>query len=102
MLGPILHWLQPDIKLGQDGVLAAGATSAIAPYIGPAPPPFAAPHRYVFYVYEQPEGFDAGKFRFVPEGQVPAVTKRMFYDADKFVREAGLAEMVAANYLESN
>ncbi|BCR88284.1 uncharacterized protein ACHE_40848S [Aspergillus chevalieri] len=34
----------------------------VANYIGPASTPGSAPHRYVFLLYEQPEGFVGEKY----------------------------------------
>jgi phosphatidylethanolamine-binding protein (PEBP) family uncharacterized protein len=62
-LGPGLHWLQSGLKVGPGQMLeVAGKTPVIAFYAGPAPPPGSGPHRYLFIVYEQPEGFDVKKW----------------------------------------
>lgn len=77
-LGPALHCiysstykprklidqgLQPNFKAenGSNNLSASNAPF-IVDYVGPGPPPFRAPHRYVFLLYEQPEGFDENKF----------------------------------------
>ncbi|KAI3232500.1 hypothetical protein DTO012A9_1093 [Penicillium roqueforti] len=57
VLGPILHWIQSDVKATSEGVLEYEAPF-VANYIGPAPPPMSSPHRYTFFLYEQPADFD--------------------------------------------
>ncbi|KAI1848389.1 hypothetical protein JX265_008830 [Neoarthrinium moseri] len=102
VLGPILHWIQPGFK-------TSGASSGkleptepfIANYIGPAPPPLAQPHRYIFFLYEQPATFDGKKYA-PPDGQPLATTKRMRYSLDDFEKAAGLGEILALNYFKSN
>ncbi|TVY88956.1 Protein D1 [Lachnellula willkommii] len=103
LLGPILHWLQSDLEVGQDGTIVAGNSqaSAIAEYIGPKPPPISGPHRYLFYLHEQPAGFDATQFR-APDGQDLAVSKRMWWNPDTFAKKAELGPVVAASYFETH
>lgn len=99
-LGPILHWIQPGFKAGPDNVLTSG-DPFIVNYIGPAPPPGSAPHRYTFFLFEQPAGFDSKKY--APAGGKPLSNwKRMRYDLDSFQRTAKLGEPIAANYFLSN
>lgn len=66
ILGPILHWIQPGLKPERtaDGraTLTASGTPFVANYIGPAPPPGSAAHRYIFLLYEQPAGFDGKNY----------------------------------------
>lgn len=73
----------------------------MADYIGPAPPPGSGPHRYVFFLYEQPADFDVQKYA-SPEGRKVGAMKRMFYDLDAFEGTAKLGPIVAANYFTSN
>lgn len=106
-LGPILHWIQPGLKLeplsssDQKTTLKASATTPfIANYIGPAPPPFSAAHRYIFLLYEQPAGFDGGKY--APAGGAELGNwQRMRYDLTAFEKEANLGPVVAGNYFRS-
>lgn len=73
----------------------------VANYIGPAPPPGSAPHRYTFFLFEQPEDFDGTKY--APEGGKPLGNlKRMRYDLDSWQKEAKLGEPLAVNYFLSN
>lgn len=115
MLGPILHWVQPGLKADSSSSSAistqtdGGATPVpletaepfVADYIGPAPPPGSSPHRYVFFLYEQPAGFDGGKYA-PPGGQKLGVWSRMRASLDALEGEYGLGGVVAANYFTSN
>lgn len=99
-LGPILHWIQPGFKAGPNNDLTS-SDPFVANYIGPAPPPGSAPHRYTFFLFEQPAGFDSKKY--APAGGKPLSNwKRMRYDLDSFQRTAKLGEPIAANYFLSN
>ncbi|RAH48814.1 YbhB/YbcL family Raf kinase inhibitor-like protein [Aspergillus brunneoviolaceus CBS 621.78] len=110
-LGPILHWLQPGLRPVPTTMTTSptgGATYGfevtapfVANYIGPGPPPGSAPHRYVFFLYEQPAGFDVEKYA-SPEGQKVGRWPRVRYDWDKWVQEVQLGEVVAVNYFTSN
>lgn len=100
VLGPILHWIQPGFKAGPDNVLTSDAPF-VANYIGPAPPPGSGPHRYSFYLFEQPEDFDGNKY--APAGGKPLSNWfRMRYDLDNWQKTAKLGEPLAANYFLSN
>lgn len=108
VLGPILHWVQPGLKADPstqtDGVTRVPLKTAepfVADYIGPAPPPGSSPHRYVFFLYEQPAGFDGGKYA-PPGGQKLGVWSRMRASLDALEGEYGLGDVVAANYFTSN
>lgn len=75
----------------------------IANWIGPEPPPGSGPHRYVFLLYEQPEGFEAAGKKYAPaEGKEMGIWGRVRFDLDGFEREVGLGKAVAANYFLSN
>ncbi|KAF1348884.1 phosphatidylethanolamine-binding protein [Delphinella strobiligena] len=100
VLGPILHWIQPGFKAGPDNVLIS-SDPFIANYIGPAPPPGSAPHRYTFFLFEQPSDFDSIKY--APAGGKPLSNwKRMRYDLGSFQRTAKLGDPIVANYFLSN
>lgn len=101
VLGPILHWIQPDVKPSSSGVLEFGDAPFVANYIGPAPPPGSAPHRYCFFVYEQPEGFE-GKKHAPAGGKNLGNMSRMRWSLDDWERKAGLKELVAGNFFKSN
>ncbi|KIM98724.1 hypothetical protein OIDMADRAFT_43542 [Oidiodendron maius Zn] len=105
ILGPILHWIQPGLKpeIAADGTtrLSAAGTPFVANYIGPAPPPPSSPHRYVFLLYEQPEGFDGAKF--APRGgKKLSNMHRMRFDLAAWEKKANLGPVIASNYFVSN
>lgn len=56
VFGPILHWVQPGLKAKGDELEIT--EPFVANYIGPAPPPGSSPHRYCFFLYQEPQGFD--------------------------------------------
>ncbi|KAJ5619064.1 protease inhibitor (Tfs1) [Penicillium lagena] len=99
VLGPILHWIQPNVKVSGESL----STDApfVANYIGPAPPPGSSPHRYTFFLYEQPEGFDYKKYA-PADGKTLGNWSRMRYDLDAWAKEIGLGDVLAFNYFTSN
>lgn len=111
MLGPILHWIQPGLSSEQQQQSTSVTPAPLAPspadtpfivnYIGPAPPPGSAPHRYAFFLYEQPAALDAA--RFAPAGGKPLGNLgRMWASLDDWVGKLGLGDVVAVNYFKSN
>ena len=100
VLGPILHWIQPGLKCSQTGELTSSDTPFVANYIGPAPPPGSASHRYVFLLYEQPAEFDATKYA-PANGAKLGNWQRMRYDLGAFEKKVGLGPVLAANYFKS-
>ncbi|TVY94307.1 Carboxypeptidase Y inhibitor [Lachnellula willkommii] len=106
VLGPILHWIQPgfkaavEVKAGAEHTLTS-SEPFVANYIGPAPPPGSAPHRYTFFLFEQPEGFDGTKYA-PADGKPLGNLKRMRYDLDSWQKEVKLGEPLAVNYFLSN
>ncbi|EED16917.1 phosphatidylethanolamine-binding protein, putative [Talaromyces stipitatus ATCC 10500] len=104
-LGPILHWVQPNLKPDPvTGRLSPpGPESYIVNYIGPAPPPPSSPHRYCFFLYRQPEGLDVDKYIAKRGGKKVGNVARMWFDLEKHERELGLkGGIVAGNYFVSN
>ncbi|KAF4637769.1 hypothetical protein G7Y89_g313 [Cudoniella acicularis] len=100
VLGPILHWIQPGFKAGPNNTLTSNEPF-VANYIGPAPPPGSSPHRYSFFLFEQPEDFNGQKY--APAGGKPLSNwHRMRYDLDDWQKTAKLGEPLAANYFLSN
>lgn len=100
LLGPILHWIQPGFKAGPNNVLTS-SEPFVANYIGPAPPPCSSPHRYVFFLFEQPNDFNGKKY--APANEKPLSNwHRMRYDLDVWQKTAKLGEPLAANYFLSN
>ena len=115
-LGPILHWIQPGLKpvpkeeapsgdggqvMQQQQQLLKAEEPFVANYIGPAPPPGSAPHRYVFFLFEQPAGFDGKKYA-PSDGKTLSNWHRMRYDLDAWRKEINLGPLLAANYFTSN
>jgi len=105
VLGPILHWVQPGLKAEATGADATPVLKAtepfIANYIGPAPPPGSSPHRYIFFLYEQPDAFDGT--RYAPkDGQPLGNWQRMRASLDDLAREYKLGPVLAANFFTSN
>ncbi|KAJ5921252.1 protease inhibitor (Tfs1) [Penicillium verhagenii] len=100
VLGPILHWIQPGVKASESGELDLSAPF-VANYIGPAPPPGSSPHRYTFYLYEEPAGFDTAKYA-PANGQKLGNWTRIRYDLDAWAKEINLGPVLAFNYFFSN
>jgi phosphatidylethanolamine-binding protein (PEBP) family uncharacterized protein len=104
VLGPILHWMQPGLTATPSPSGPSKLESSepfVANYIGPAPPPLGGPHRYCFFLYEQPDGFEGKKY--APPGEKTMGNfQRMRYDLDVFEKEAGLGAALAVNYFNSN
>lgn len=101
LLGPILHWIQSGLTASTNGGQLTGSAPIVANYIGPAPPPFSAPHRYIFVLYEEPAGFDAAA-RAPPDGQDFPTWPRVRFGMDNWAKETGLGEALAVNYFVSN
>ncbi|KAH2917230.1 hypothetical protein KXV64_001828 [Aspergillus fumigatus] len=88
-LGPILHWIHPGFKPSTDTTVT-GETILTT-----------APHRYVFLLYEQPEGFNIEKH--APKNGKPVGNwQRIRYDLGAFAKEVNLGPVLAANYFRSN
>ncbi|KAJ5908403.1 hypothetical protein N7495_001085 [Penicillium taxi] len=97
ILGPIIHWVQPGVKVS--GETLDITTPAFASYIGPAPPPGSAPHRYTFFLFEEPAGFE----KFAPaEGPNLNTWARVRHDFDTWSKEVNLGPLLAFNYFNSN
>lgn len=98
-----LHWMATDMKAttaAQDfGALQgqsvlANATPNVVPFIPPGPPTSSSAHRYILYLFAQPDNFT------VP----PAFSKfsdanRAKFDINAFVADAKLDPPVAANFM---
>ncbi|AEO64843.1 69fc6f33-787b-4b7e-9081-06d9a8cf8b59 [Thermothielavioides terrestris] len=101
VLGPINHWCQSGLRISSAGGNGKLETTDpfVVNYIGPGPPPGAAPHRYVFLLYEQPANFDVKKHA---PGKHVGAGGRMRFDLESWEAKIGLGEVVAANYFKSN
>jgi len=101
VLGPILHWIQPGLRASADSPSLRATEPFVANYIAPAPPPGSGPHRYCFFLYEQPVGFEGVKY--APPGGVNLSNwHRMRYSLDAWEKKARLKPVVAVNYFTSN
>ncbi|KAK0643784.1 phosphatidylethanolamine-binding protein [Cercophora newfieldiana] len=111
VMGPLLHSLQADMTLAtgemgadEEFIRLQGRSregEEVAGYMGPAPPPWSGPHRYVFVVWEQPKGVDGGKIREelgLQEGEGVGMVGRLRWDLEGFERRLGLGRVVAGNY----
>ena len=92
----VLHWYQPNMRADCENHALVNETSDGAHYVGPHPPP-GPRHRYVYYVFEQPESYAFPEcFDYIFPGTVDA---RAGFDLGQFKEVAGLDTLVAANYL---
>ena len=95
--------MQPGLKPEPvaDGTYRLVASSPfVAHYMGAAPPPMSAPHRYVFMLYEQPDDFDAKKYA-PADGKKMGIMPRIRYDLGTFEKETQLGPVIACNYFQS-
>ena len=99
-LGPILHWIQPGLRVSESSDTLTSTDVFVANYIAPAPPPGSSAHRYVFFLYEQPDGFDSKKYA-PADGKPLGNMNRMKYDLDAWVKKIGLGQPIAVNYFKS-
>ncbi len=94
----LLHWLESGVTpSSSNGTLVTPSDPFKgAPYVSPAPPPGNA-HRYVELLFEQPDNFEIpSDFQSInPPADVNA---RIGFNLQKFIDEAGLTELVAANF----
>lgn len=98
MFGPALHWFQPGLKATVDGIMENVENApAIAHYLGAGPPPGSSPHRYLFILYEQSEGFNVQKWE-----KSFSIPNRMRFDLDRFEVDTGLGKIVGATFFFSN
>lgn len=102
ILGPILHGMQTGLTASSGSPQLGTDVSPIVRYVPPGPPPFSGPHRYVFLLYEEPADFDAKKFKPQGEGQEFPRLQRIRFDINGFVKEAGLGDVLAGGWFESN
>ena len=96
-----LHFWQAGITFDSEGTLV-NSSEPVAFYQGPSPPPGDIPHVYVFYLYEQEEGFapppDDSPFNV---NNVNAEsTNRLSFNAQSFGEQSGVGDLVAANYIQ--
>ncbi|KAF2476353.1 uncharacterized protein BDR25DRAFT_156821, partial [Lindgomyces ingoldianus] len=104
LASPVLHGIQAN--LGAQGEPDAGGwvklvpdVPPIASYAPPNPPFFSASHRYIFLVWEQPEGLTNEKIKkelgLVDEVGLGA---RVRWDQDACEKKLGLGKALGGNY----
>lgn len=104
-LSPILHWIQSRLKVeDRDGSKVLKSEEApVVSYLGPAPPPGSSAHRYTFFLFEEPEGFETGKYRAGVDGKAMSMWGRVRFDLDKWAEGVGLeGTLVAGSHFWSN
>ncbi|PVI06466.1 PEBP-like protein [Periconia macrospinosa] len=104
LLSPALHSMQTDLKPSSetDGDGWTELVSDVCPiafWAPPAPPPISAPHRYVFMVWEQPDGVDEETIRkgMGLRGKV-GLMQRVKWDQSGFEAKFGLEKLVGGTY----
>ncbi|ETI21716.1 hypothetical protein G647_08063 [Cladophialophora carrionii CBS 160.54] len=100
-LSPILHWIQPGFKPSAGSKVLTSSDPFVANYVGPGPPPGSSPHRYVFLLYEQPEGFDGTKHA-PPGGKEYSNLARKRFALGDWEKKVNLSHPIAVNYFVSN
>ncbi|GAM91568.1 hypothetical protein ANO11243_096200 [Dothideomycetidae sp. 11243] len=95
LLSPIVHLIQPSLRTSTNNSILESSDKPILSWLPPNPPPFAAPHRYLFMLFRQPEGFDVAAW--TEKFSTMSRLGRMRWDPDGFVKEAGLGEVLAAS-----
>ncbi|KAF2192565.1 PEBP-like protein, partial [Zopfia rhizophila CBS 207.26] len=68
ILSPILHGIQADLTPqgepdAEDWIKLTPGAKPTASYLPPNPPKFSGAHRYVFLIWEQPEGLTKDKIK---------------------------------------
>ncbi len=103
-MGLITHGIQGDLKVAltegtRDWLPLNASTKPVVPYLPPSPPPFSSPHRYLFLLWEQPEGLSGVDIRtrlgLVEE---PGMTTRIKWDEVAFEEKIGVGKVLAATY----
>ncbi|KAJ3199465.1 hypothetical protein HDU82_000388 [Entophlyctis luteolus] len=104
IMSPIVHWMITDLKLSTDReaggfipLVAAGEPLMF--WAAPEPPPMSGPHRYIFLLWEQPEGMTAETAResLGFQGNIGALA-RTRWDQEAAESKLGLGKAIAGNY----
>jgi len=101
MLSPILHWIQSDFQISGSSNTLTTTLPFISNYVGPAPPSGSSPHRYVFFLYEQPTEFNYKDYA-PPAGQEMGLWERVRWNLAAWERKAKVENPVAMGYFTSN
>ncbi|KAI1739223.1 PEBP-like protein [Xylaria scruposa] len=102
-MSPILHGLHTDLVAGAadgDGFAPLeGSVEWTVPYVGPGPPKPSSPHRYIFMVFEQPEGLGAAEIKSrLGFGEEVGIWPRIRWEEEAFEKKLGLGKVLAATY----
>lgn len=105
-LSPILHGLQTDLVAagaadaeGWVKLEAEGGKKPLVEWGPPGPPPISSPHKYVFMVWEQPDGMSEAKARgLLGLKEQIGLSTRMKWDQAGCEKKLGLGEVLAGNY----
>ncbi|KAF2667568.1 PEBP-like protein [Microthyrium microscopicum] len=92
----LLHWLSPNIDLSTTP--ASFSSSQGAPYLPPSPPAGDSPHRYVFLLFAQPDGFTIPS-TFDNINPPSSSAARVGFDLTSFAAQTSLSLPLAANYI---
>lgn len=106
-LSPAAHWIEFDLVATRSSLEGftpfESAGKPVMYYAGPGPPPPSAPHRYVFLVWEQPDGMSTDVARkTLGLGESPGIMARMRWDQPSFEKRIGLGQPLAVNYFTAN
>ncbi|KAF2659299.1 PEBP-like protein [Lophiostoma macrostomum CBS 122681] len=104
LLSPILHGIFSDLNTQGDPdangfvKLIADAPPA-APYGPPKPPGFSSPHRYIFLIWEQPEGLTSGDIMSrLGVADNMSLWSRIKWDEGSCEKKLGLGKPLGGNY----
>jgi phosphatidylethanolamine-binding protein (PEBP) family uncharacterized protein len=104
LLSPILHGIFTDLSTqgepDANGFLKLVANaSPVAPYGPPKPPGFSSPHRYVFLVWEQPEGLTRSDVKSrLGVADNMSLWSRIKWEEDSCEAKLALGEALGGNY----
>lgn len=102
-VGPIAHGIQADLRVvapGQHGEAAfvrlTPTCEPVLPYLPPSPPPFSSPHRYLFMLWDQPEGITSEDIKSrLGLPATPGMMDRVRWDEEAFEKKIGLGLVIA-------
>ena len=91
----LLHWFVPGVTVANGNIEVPENVGAT--YLQPSPPAGDIPHRYLFLLYKEPNGFAVpARFAINPPANTSA---RIGFDVQSFASAANLGEPLAANFI---